>query len=43
MRDPRSGRVIPEAGLVVEDGDLFWLRRLRDGDVETVEEPVSGT
>jgi hypothetical protein len=37
VRDPRNNfRVIPESGIAVDENDLYWLRRLRDKDVETV-------
>jgi len=38
VRDPRSMALLPEEGREVPDHDPFWLRRLRDGDVELVEE-----
>jgi Protein of unknown function (DUF2635) len=37
VRDPRSMAKLPDEGREVPDGDLFWVRRIRDGDV-TVEE-----
>lgn len=30
--DPTSGVIVPAEGMEVPDGDLFWIRRLRDGD-----------
>jgi hypothetical protein len=33
VRDPRSKRHIPEGGVEVADTDIYWARRLRDGDV----------
>lgn len=33
VRDPASGLEVGSAGLVVQDSDAFWLRRLADGDV----------
>jgi len=38
VRDPISKAKLPDEGREVKDGDLFWVRRLRDGDV-TVEQP----
>jgi hypothetical protein len=38
VRDPRSMAKLPDEGREVPDGDLFWVRRVRDGDV-TVEAP----
>lgn len=35
VRDPRDGRTLPEEGRDVPLSP-FWLRRLRDGDVEAV-------
>ena len=37
VRCPTTHRPVPAEGLTVEDGDLFWVRRLRDGDVTTDE------
>jgi len=36
VRDPRSMALLSEEGREVPDGDTFWQRRVRDGDV-TVE------
>lgn len=33
IRDPVTKMFIPPEGLDVPDGDPFWQRRLRDGDV----------
>lgn len=33
VRDPRTMAVLPEEGREVSDDDLFWARRIRDGDV----------
>ena len=33
VRDPATGRPLPERGAVVEKTQ-FWLRRVKDGDVE---------
>jgi len=33
VRDPRSKMLLPEEGRDVPDHDVYWLRRLRDGDV----------
>ena len=38
VRDPVSKAKLPDEGREVKDGDLFWVRRVRDGDV-TVEDP----
>ena len=38
VRDPISMAKLPDEGREVKDGDLFWVRRIRDGDV-TVEAP----
>lgn len=32
VRGP-DGRLLSESGLDVKESDLFWARRLRDGDV----------
>lgn len=36
IRDPESLQLLPAEGREVPDGDLFWTRRILDGDV-TVE------
>lgn len=33
IRYPNSDKLLPETGANVPDRDLFWLRRLKDGDV----------
>jgi Protein of unknown function (DUF2635) len=40
VRDPRNMQLLPEEGREVSDGDPFWVRRVRDGDV-TVEDAGS--
>jgi hypothetical protein len=40
VRDPRNFQLLPAEGREVPDGDSFWLRRLRDGDV-TNEAPAA--
>jgi len=37
IRDPELKDLIPEEGRNVSDDDLYWHRRLRDGDVVLVE------
>ncbi|OOG61447.1 hypothetical protein B0E46_15840 [Rhodanobacter sp. B04] len=34
-RDPVKKDLLPESGRDVSDNDLFWQRRLADGDVVT--------
>lgn len=34
-RDPVTKHVLTEAGLEVSEHDIFWARRVRDGDVTT--------
>lgn len=36
VRDPVTKALLPEAGAEVSDSDLYWHRRLRDGDVVPV-------
>lgn len=36
IRDPATRTFVPPEGLEVPDDNLFWQRRLRDGDVELV-------
>ncbi len=33
VRDPVKKDLLPETGRQVKDGDLYWVRRLADGDV----------
>jgi hypothetical protein len=35
VRDPVTGRYVPAEGLDVSSTDLFWAKRLLDGDVTT--------
>ncbi len=37
IRDPITKQLVPPEGIDVPDGDLFWHRRLRDGDVLIVQ------
>lgn len=37
IRDPQTGAYLPESGQLVPR-DAFWLRRIKDGDVQTVAE-----
>ncbi|VVE12898.1 hypothetical protein PCA20602_02729 [Pandoraea capi] len=32
LRDPETKQFIPESGLEVGDFDLYWIRRINDGD-----------
>lgn len=38
VRDPRTMNLLPDEGAEVSDRDVFWRRRLRDGDVVLVED-----
>ena len=38
VRDPVKGTFLPENGAEVPDDAYFWRNRLRDGDVEKVEQ-----
>lgn len=40
IRDPHTKRALPSSGAVVPES-LFWIRRLRDGDVVIVVDDVS--
>jgi hypothetical protein len=40
VRDPKTMILLPPEGREVKDGDPFWMRRIRDGDV-TVEKSAS--
>lgn len=35
VRDPVTKHVLTEDGLDVSEHDIFWARRVRDGDVTT--------
>jgi hypothetical protein len=35
IRDPEKRDLIPESGREVGAGDLYWIRRVADGDVTT--------
>lgn len=39
IRNPRTKFHIPESGIEVPDTDVYWLRRLADGDVIRVDDP----
>ena len=39
VRDPKNMQLLPDEGREVPDGDAFWTRRLRDGDVTVAEAP----
>lgn len=39
VRDPRNMQLLPAEGREVADGDPFWVRRVRDGDVTVAEVP----
>ena len=38
--DPKTRAVMPAEGTDVNETDLFWHRRLADGDVVPAERPV---
>jgi hypothetical protein len=41
VRDPVTKTHLPPEGREVSDHDLFWRRRLDDGDVVVVSAPLS--
>jgi hypothetical protein len=43
VREPHTMILLPDEGAEVRDDDPFWTRRLRDGDVERVEDPPPET
>ena len=43
VRDPTSMAKLPDEGREVKDGDLFWVRRIRDGDVTVEGQPRAST
>jgi hypothetical protein len=40
VRDPISGQVMPAEGRHVPDGDLYWHKRLIEGDIVEAEPPA---
>lgn len=42
IRDPRSKRPLPDSGARVSES-VFWLRRLRAGDVVRIDAPAAAT
>lgn len=38
LRDPETYAIVPEEGIEVDDSDLYWFRRLADGDAVKVDE-----
>lgn len=43
VRDPKNMQLLPAEGREVPDGDPFWVRRVRDGDVTVEEAPPPET
>lgn len=41
VRDPHTRQALPEGGAPVDTSDLYWARRLNDGDVVRAAEPAS--
>lgn len=39
VRDPHTMQLVPPEGRDVNERDVFWARRLRDGDVVKVDAP----
>jgi Protein of unknown function (DUF2635) len=39
VRDPNTHGLLPEDGREVNENDLYWARRLRDGDVVPADDP----
>ncbi len=39
--NPKTGAHMPAEGLEVLEGDKYWRRRLRDGDVVIADPPVA--
>jgi hypothetical protein len=39
--DPVTRTLVPVEGMEVPDGDHYWIRRLRDGDVVEAEKPAA--
>ena len=38
LRDPVTKQIVPPDGKEVSDNDLFWQRRVRDGDAIVVKD-----
>lgn len=43
VRDPDNGMLLPEDTAVEVPDSIFWRRRLRDGDVKSVQEATEKT
>lgn len=43
VREPDNGMLLPEDAAVEVPDSIFWRRRLRDGDVKSVQEPTEKT
>jgi hypothetical protein len=41
VRDPTSGALVPPEGRDVNEHNLYWARRLRDGDVVPADPPAT--
>ncbi|MCY0854338.1 DUF2635 domain-containing protein [Cupriavidus sp. D39] len=41
LRDPVTKQFIADEGQEVDDFDLFWIRRINDGDAIKVDAPVA--
>lgn len=40
IRNPVNGAVVGSDAIEVDDNNMFWVRRVRDGDVEIVDQSV---
>lgn len=43
VRDPDNGMLLPEDAAIEVPDSIFWRRRLRDGDVKSVQELTEKT
>ncbi|WP_087688043.1 DUF2635 domain-containing protein [Pandoraea sp. PE-S2R-1] len=43
LRDPETRQFVPETGQEVGDFDLYWVRRINDGDAIKVSGPQPET
>ncbi len=43
LRDPVTKNHLPPEGAIVDPGNLFWARRVRDGDAVIVEDEPKET
>jgi hypothetical protein len=43
VRDPKTKRALPAAGKEITTNIMYWMRRVRDGDVKISKAPAAPT